>query len=327
MLLVLIGSDLHMMEALERYDRPLHGRVTPFVIEPLNPAEMNSMVRTDPATALDAYCMLGGFPQLAVSWRAKDTVRRYLTRELSEATSPLVVTGETVIAAELPAHSTPRAVITAVGTGETEFTKILNRSGVGRTSLSSALKTLAQKRIVHRQMPFAGNHAKLTRYTIADPYLRFWLAFIAPNLPLIERRRGDLVLTRIRDGWSTFRGHAIEPIVRASIERMLPDERFGDANFVSAYWTRTNDPEVDLVGHAKNHRPRSAAFLGSIKWRDSGPFSREDGAALAVMRTRVPLTSSTTILVGVSRNGFTPNAQLDIELGPDHLLNAWITQR
>ncbi len=328
MLLVLIGSDLHMMEELESYDRPLHGRVTPFVIEPLNPAEMNSMVRTDPATALDAYCMLGGFPQLAVTWRAKDTVRRYLTRELSEATSPLVVTGERVIAAELPPHSTPRAVITAVGTGETEFTKILHRSGVGRTSLSATLKTLAQKRIVNRQLPFAPKHqAKLSRYTIADPYLRFWLRFIAPNLPLIERRRGDLVLTRIMDGWSTFRGHAIEPIVRASIERMLPDERFGDANFVSAYWTRTNDPEVDLVGHAEDRQPKSAAFLGSIKWRESAPFSREDGAALAAVRTRVPLTNNATLLVGVSRNGFSPNARLDVEFGPEQLLNAWITRR
>ncbi len=63
MLLVLIGSDLHMMEALERYDRPLHGRVRPFVVEPLNPAEVSTMTNTDPASALDAYCMLGGFPQ------------------------------------------------------------------------------------------------------------------------------------------------------------------------------------------------------------------------------------------------------------------------
>ena len=323
MLLVLIGSDLHMMQALERYDRPLYGRVTPFVIEPLNPAEVNGMVHTDPARALDAYCMLGGLPQLAVTWRAKDTVRRYLERELSEATSPLVVTGERVIVAELPAQSAPRAVIAAVGTGETEFTKILNRSGVGRTSLSAALRTLAQKRIVNRRMPFAGNQTKLSRYTIADPYLRFWLAFIAPNLPLIERRRGDLVVERIMDGWSTFRGHAIEPLVRASIERILPDERFGDANFVSAYWTRTNNPEVDLVGHAEDRRPKNAAFLGSIKWRDTAPFSRQDAAALAATRTRVPLTDDATLLVGVSRNGFSPNARLDIELGPEQLLNAW----
>jgi uncharacterized protein len=325
-LLVLIGSDLHMMEALERYDRPLHGRVKPFIIEPLNPAEISGMVRTDPATALDAYCMLGGFPQLAATWRAKDTVRRHLERELSDPTSPLIVTGERVMAAELPAQSAPRAVITAVGAGEVEFTKILNRSGVGRTSLSAALKTLAQKHIVSRQTPFAGGHeAKLSRYAITDPYLRFWLRFIAPNLPLIERRRGDLVVERVMDSWGAFRGRAIEPIVRAGIERMLPDERFGEANFVSAYWTRTNDPEVDLVGHDDDRRPNSAEFVGSIKWRDTAPFSRNDAAELAAVRAQVPLTSTATLLVGVSRSGFSPQSKLDITLGPEELLRAWAT--
>jgi AAA+ ATPase superfamily predicted ATPase len=323
-LLILIGSDLHMMETLERYDRPLHGRVTPFVIEPLNPAEMHSMIKAGPETALDAYCMLGGFPQLAATWRATDSVRRYLTRQLSDPTSPLVVTGERVMAAELPTHSAAGAVIAAVGTGETEFTKILSRSGVGRTSLGSALKTLAQKRIVSRQTPFAHrNEAKLSRYVVADPYLRFWLRFVGPNLPLIERRRGDLAVQRVMDDWSTFRGRAIEPIVRASIERMLPDERFAGANFLSAYWTRTNDPEVDLVGHDDDRRPTRAEFVGSIKWRDTAPFSRDDAARLAAVSARVPLTSDGTLLVGVSRSGFSPRAKLDVELGPQELLRAW----
>ena len=50
-------------------------------------------------------------------------------------------------------------------------------------------------------------------------------------------------------------------------------------------------------------------------------------AALAAVRTRVPLTGNATLLVGVSRNGFSPNARLDIELGPEQLLNAWSTRR
>ncbi len=117
--------------------------------------------------------------------------------------------------------------------------------------------------------PFAHlDDTKLSRYTIADPYLRFWLRFIGPNLPLIERRRGDLAVRRVMDGWNTYRGHAIEPIVRACIERMLPEERFGDANFLGAFWTRTNNPEVDLVGSDDDRRPTSAEFVGSIKWRD-----------------------------------------------------------
>lgn len=325
-MLVLIGSDLHMMEALERYDRPLYGRLQPLKIEPLSPADTAGMIGADATTAFDAYCILGGFPQLARTWRRGDTPHRYLKRELSDPVSPLVVTGERVMAAELPIGSTARAVAAAIGTGETEFTKILNRAGVGRTSVSAALTTLAQKRIVARRTPLTRGHdAKLARYTVVDPYLRFWLRFVAPNLPLIERRRGDLATERIMEAWSTFRGRAIEPIVRASIERMLPDKRFSNAGFVSTYWTRNNDPEVDLVGHNDERRPTSVAFIGSIKWKETTPFSRDDAAQLAAVLHKVPFTSDTTLLVGVSRSGFAADAKLDIMLGPEELLGAWMS--
>lgn len=323
-LVVLIGSDLHMMRDLERYDRPLHGRLRPLVVEPLNPAEVADMTKVDATTALDAYCILGGFPQLAATWRAGDTIRSHLERELADPTSPLVVAGERIVAAELPPQSSARAVAGAIGAGETEFTKILNRSNIGRTSLSNALSTLAEKRIVSRDAPFASTgEAKLHRYTIADPYLRFWLKFIAPNMPVIERRRGDLICERILDDWNAFRGRAIEPIVRASIERMLPDSTLPNASYVSSYWTRTNRPQVDLVGSDGDRSPTTAAFIGSIKWRERRKFSRADAVELASIRPQVPLTGPQTQIVGVSRTGFEAGVQLDGRLGPADLLSAW----
>lgn len=324
MLLILIGSDQHMMERLERYDRPLHGRVRPMQLQPLNPAEIAAMIGADAKTALEAYCILGGLPQLAATWRRNDTVKRYLGRELADPTSPLIVAGERIVASELPPHSSPRAVLFAIGAGEVEFSRILNRSGVGRTSLTASLQTLVEKRIVSRQTPIAhGRLGKLSRYTVADPHLRFWLRFIAPNLPLLERRRGDLVLQRILEGWSTFRGHAIEPVVRACIERALPDARFGQARFVCGYWTRSNDVEVDLVGVDDDQCPEIASFVGEVKWREQALFSREDAAALAAVRPRVPCTTPSTMLLGVSLSGFAAGCKLDLQLGPEQLLGAW----
>ena len=215
-------------------------------------------------------------------------MRGYLKRELSDPTSPLIVTGERVIGAELPPLSSARAVLAAVGAGETEFTKVLHRSGIGRTSLSVALKTLTEKRIVNRQAPFGStSDAKLSRYTVTDPYLRFWLRFIAPSLPVIERRRGDLVCERVMDSWSTFRGHAIEPIVRANIERMLPDTRFADARFISSYWTRTNHPEVDLIG-ADRDRARRAP---SSSARSSGATAPRSPVRTPRARRRAPTST------------------------------------
>jgi hypothetical protein len=59
-----------------------------------------------------------------------------------------------------------------------------------------------------------------TRYRIADPYLRFWLALLADGVPLVERGRGDLVMTRLETSWSAWRGRAVEPLVRDAVARL-----------------------------------------------------------------------------------------------------------
>ncbi len=54
-LLILIGSDLSMMEALNSYDRPFHQRGTEMVIKALNPAELQEMR----LTAISVGCRFG----------------------------------------------------------------------------------------------------------------------------------------------------------------------------------------------------------------------------------------------------------------------------
>jgi hypothetical protein len=61
-LLVCIGSDLAMMEALNEYGRPFHQRATEMVIPPLNPAEVATMLDLAPADAFDAFLVTGGLP-------------------------------------------------------------------------------------------------------------------------------------------------------------------------------------------------------------------------------------------------------------------------
>lgn len=66
---------------------------------------------------------------------------------------------------------------------------------------------------------------KNKRHRIADPYLRFWLAFLQRGIPLVERGRGDILLERIEGSWPSWRGRAVEPVVRESLLRLLPSER------------------------------------------------------------------------------------------------------
>ena len=322
-LLLLVGSDISMMEALSAYDRPLYGRFHEMIVPPLPPAQIGEMLGLDAAAALDAYLMIGGFPRLATLWKRGESMWKMLARELNNPMTPIAVVGERSVNAEFPADVNARKVLAAIGAGERAFSAIEQRAGMPKTSFVRALETLEQKRVIRKTTPYSTRPVgKPPRYLVVDPYLRFWLRFVNPNLELLQRGRGDIVAERIREAWNDYRGHAMEPLVREAIERMLPDLRFGGARFVGGYWTRDNRVEVDLVGGQDENRSDTIDFVGSIKWRENAQFGRSDVAALIAHRAQVPGATDDTLLVGVSRSGFA-TSDLDIAIGPEELIAAW----
>jgi uncharacterized protein len=165
------------------------------------------------------------------------------------------------------------------------------------------------------------------RYRIADPYLRFWLAFIQRAIPLIERGRGDLALERIEQSWTTWRGRAVEPLVRDSLLRLLPDVDWPGTEAVGGWWNRQNRPEIGLIGADREPVARQVHFAGSIKWLQTQPFGRRDYDTLARDVLAVPGTTPDTRLVAVSRSGVSEGLPLAAHWGPDDLVRAWQPRR
>lgn len=317
-LLVLIGSDLAMMEAINDHGRPFHQRGTPMVLDPLTPADVADLVGGTAAEAIDSYLVTGGMPLLCADWSAGTSRHDFLRRSLAGPTSALVVSAELSLAAEFPAEANPRTVLTAVGHGERTFSSVQRASGLPGASLARALELLVRRGIVAADRPLSTLTSKETRYRIADPYLRFWLYFIGPRLNEINRGRGDRVLARIEQGWTSWRGRAVEPVVRESLAR-LP---VGSAEVVGAYWTRSNDVEIDLVGADREPTARTIGFVGSIKWHEDQPFDARDLAELIVARDRLPGADRDTPLVAVSRVGG-PVAGTASSYGAQDVLSAW----
>jgi AAA+ ATPase superfamily predicted ATPase len=321
-LLLLIGSDVSMMAALNDYGRPLYGRLTEMTIGPLSTAAIGNMLDLPPATALDAYMAIGGFPRLAQIWRPGEDVWKFLRRELENPESPLIVLGERSLGAEFPAELKARSALEAIGAGERVFTSILRRATMSNKTLETTLATLIDKRVVDKTLPYSTQRRpKLSRYHVADPYLRFWLRFIRASIPALERGRGDIVYRRIRESWTSFAGHAIEPLVRSAIEALLPDERFGGAQFVGSFWNRDGSVEVDLVGGRDQTGSEQIDFVGSIKWRDRAALDRSDLSRLIQHRALIPGATDETLLVGVSRSGFSVEG-LDLRLSPEDIVAA-----
>ncbi len=326
-LAILIGSDEAMMGALTEQGRPLYDRARSMTIEPLSPADVGELLGLEPADALDAYMVIGGFPVLALEWGRGRGMAAYLRDGLADPTSFLVVSGERALSAEFPTEAQARTVLGALGEGARAHSRILARTSLSATTVNETLHLLARKRVVRRLTPYSARAApKTALWEIVDPYMRFWLRFVNRKVDLIERGRGSLLVEDFRESWPSFRGRAIEPIVRDSLERLLPDaKRFGAARYAGGYWNRTGAIEVDLVGGDAWPVADRVAFVGEIKWRARRRFGRADALQLAARRSEVPGASEETLLVGVSSQGFDAGVPLDVRLSPQNLIDAWRT--
>ncbi|MFD6586828.1 ATP-binding protein [Streptomyces anulatus] len=321
-LLVLIGSDIAMMEQLNTYGRPFYQRGTEMVVPPLNPAEVAAMLDLPPAEAFDAFLVSGGLPLILQEWPPGATLWEYLEQALVRPTSALLVSGERALAAEFPTEAQARTVLSAIGHGERTFTLIGRAAGdLNPGSVKRSLELLTSRRMVTADLPLSTRPSRGSRYHVADPYLRFWLSFIGPGIPMIERGRGDRVLESIRTSWTSWRGRAVEPVIREALWR-LTDDRLPEATHViGGYWTRTNDPEIDLVGADRSPIAKKITFVGSIKWLESKPFDNRDLARLITHRSQLPGTDDSTPLLAVACSGSSANDILN--LTPDDLITAW----
>ncbi|MGW0838234.1 ATP-binding protein [Streptomyces prunicolor] len=327
-LLVLVGSDISVMEALQSHGRPFFGRAAKMTVRPLHLADVRAMTGLDAADAVDALLITGGFPEIVQSWRPGMSRLDFLREAAGNPLSPLLAAGELSLLGEFPEASHSRAVLEAVGSGERTFSAIAAQAGgagaLPSGTLSPLLNTLLTKRVLAADLPLSTKaDTKNKRYRIADPYLRFWLAFLQRGIPLIERGRGDLALERIERSWTSWRGRAIEPVVRESLLRMLPDAAWPETEAVGGWWNRQNNPEIDLVGTDREPVAGAVHFVGSIKWLESQPFGRREYDTLVRDAAAVPGSGPDTALVAVSRAGVVDGLPLVAHWGPEDLVEAW----
>ncbi|NUP80116.1 MAG: ATP-binding protein [Nonomuraea sp.] len=320
MLLLLIGSDLSIMEAINQYDRPFYMRASEMVVNPLNPADVQKKLGLPAAEAIDAYLVTGGLPMILDEWPAGATVTEFLTATVPDPTSALTVSGVRAMATEFPPEARATTLLKAIGSGGRTFSSVSKAAGgIPGTSVQRGLQILLEKRMVTAEAPLSVRPSRERRYHVTDPHLRFWLSFIEAGLPEIDRGRGDLVLRRIERSWTAWRGTAVEPFIRESLRRM--DELPGPTAAIGGYWTRSNDPEIDIVGADREPIAKEITMVGSVKWLENRPFDHHDLSELIVHRSRMPGADTSTPLYAVSRSGCDVAGVTHVT--PDDLLDVW----
>jgi hypothetical protein len=236
--------------------------------------------------------------------------------------------------AEFPLPDQARRVLEAVGSGDRTQANIAAAAGgrpgpLASGSLSPLLRRLvADKRVLAVDEPLSTVPGKPALYRVADSNLRLYLAMLRSAQEQSRRGRSRAAYQLVERRWTAWRGRAVEPLVRESLElaSAAGDLPWPAAEAVGGWWNRQFAPEVDLVGADRRPVARQVWFTGSVKWLDT-PFDDHDYAQLGRDAAQVPgFAPGQTGLVVVSRSGTSfarARPPVDLVWGPDDLLATW----
>lgn len=333
-LLLLLGSDLHMMARLTAYDRPFYGRADNLVLGPLNPAETGDALGLAAADAIDAHLVSGGLPGILRAWPHATPALAFLEQECADPASPLFGVPAASLLAEFPQPDQSRRVLEAIGAGERTHANIAAAAGSRDGALPSGTlspllhKLTEEKHILAVEHPLSTRPGRPALYRVADSNLRLYLAALRQAEEQARRGRPDTAFHLIERRWTAWRGKAVEPLVREALELAATagDLPWPEVEAIGGWWNRRFNPEIDLIG--ADHFPTAARihFTGSIKWLGT-PFDHHDLAAHRTAATHVPgYDAQITGTVIVTRSGIADAVQTgseDLVWGPEEVVGAW----
>jgi AAA+ ATPase superfamily predicted ATPase len=268
---VLCGSHVGMMEQLMDAHAPLYGRIVePLQVRPLPFSATTAFFpRYSARQRVAAYAMLGGVPayleQFSDALSLSANVRQHLFHETGLfRTDPDYLIGE-----QVRDLSNYQAVLSAIAGGARKPAEIALAAALPhRSTADPYLARLVEMDYVRRELPVTVPPAKrpssrLSRYVLADHYLRFYFCFVRPHLNLLAQQLYDQVWDRISEQLRAFIGMtAFEELCRAWVLAQARANRLPFAiEEVGAHWG--GGVQVDVV--AINWREK-ALLLGEARW-------------------------------------------------------------
>ena len=190
------------------------------------------------------------------------------------------------------------SLLTLIGAGCHRLSEIAGRLGKPATSLSRPLARLIELGLVRRDLPFgaAVRTSKRSAYRIADPFLRFWFRFVAPNRSRLEARLVEAVARDVERDFALHVAGVFEDLVRQSVPRAhYLGQEWGSA---ASWWGPGRDGstmELDVVAESADGR---SLLVGEVNWSDE----LEGARVLAELRRKaanLPLTDGKEVRVAM----------------------------
>lgn len=269
--LVVCGSAVAQMEALQSERNPLHGRLIPLELRPLPFARASLLL--DAHHAQDRFvrfAIAGGMPRYLAALSG-GTLRDRVCDQLLRPDAPLWNEGRTIVQQELREPAMHFAVLEQLATGEKQVGELANALRVGSSPVSKYLAQLSELRLVRKDLPLgAAPNERGSHWVLDDPFLRFWFRFVFPYQADLEAglAAADLFDAEIGPALTSQVAPVFEELcrehVRASMGAAVSKvgRWWGNAvNSLRRSGERTSE-EIDIVGLARSR----VSVVGEVKW-------------------------------------------------------------
>ena len=205
-MVILCGSLISMMESQTlSYSSPLYGRRTaqirlkqiPFAYyKEFYPGKSRREL-------IEMYAVTGGVPKYIELFSESEDIYTAIQRCVLNRSGYLYDEPHFLLQQEVSEIGSYFSIIKAIAAGNSKLSAISTVLEIKATSLTKYLKTLIDLDIVEREVPVTEDNPEKSKkglYKIKDNYLRFWFAFVYPNMSFIESGHSRVVMDKIRSG-------------------------------------------------------------------------------------------------------------------------------
>ena len=210
-MVILCGSLISMMQSQTlAYDSPLYGRRTAQIRLMQIPFAYYHQFFPDKSRKelIEMYAVTGGVPKYIELFSQSNDIYSAIEACVLNRSGYLYDEPHFLLQQEVSEVGSYFSIIKAIAAGNTKLSAIAGVLEVKSTSLTKYLKTLIDLDILEREVPVTEDSPEKSKkglYKIKDNYLRFWFAFVYPNMSFIESGHGRIVMDKIRK--SLVRNH------------------------------------------------------------------------------------------------------------------------
>lgn len=252
-MVILCGSLISMMESQTlNYDSPLYGRRTAQIRLKQIPFKYYGQFFPDMSEKelIEMYSVTGGVPKYIELFGVCENIYEAIERNILNPSGYLYDEPHFLLQQEVSEIGSYFSLIKAIAAGNSKLSAIATVLETKTTGLTKYLKTLIDLDILEREVPITEDNPEKSKrglYKIKDNYIRFWFAFVYPNMSFLESGNSELVMSKIRKSLiSNQIAFVYEDICR---ERMwqLNAEGVWDFHFskIGRYWD--NKLEIDIA--------------------------------------------------------------------------------